>query len=215
MADTREPASLATALHDRTLCPSCNTSNPRIAELEHEVIVLTQKSITAANKLASYEEEIRQLRLQRSTVSRSTSAADIGQHDTSIGVDARNGSPEAVARPATLARLASFTMGRKPSGPTANPLVDLGDLQNALARETAARVEAEKKSAQVNDELEDLSAQLFEQANEMVATERRARAKLEERVALLEQRDKDKIRRLERIEGAVKRLDRVKVLLGT
>jgi len=77
------------------------------------------------------------------------------------------------------------------------------------------RQEAEEKVAQANGELEDLSAQLFEQANEMVANERRARAKLEERVAVLEQRDKDKRRRLERIEGALKRLERVKMMLGT
>lgn len=54
---------------------------------------------------------------------------------------------------------------------------------------------------------------LFEQANEMVATERRARAKLEERVGMLEKRDTDKRRRLERLETAMERIDRVRSLL--
>jgi hypothetical protein len=56
--------------------------------------------------------------------------------------------------------------------------------------------------------------QLFEQANEMVASERRARAKLEERVEMLERRDVEKRRRLERLESAMGRIERVRAMLG-
>jgi hypothetical protein len=59
-----------------------------------------------------------------------------------------------------------------------------------------------------------LSVQLFSQANEMVATERKARAKLEERIEVLERKDKDKMARLERLEKAVSRIDRVKAILN-
>ena len=52
------------------------------------------------------------------------------------------------------------------------------------------------------------------QANEMVATERKARAKLEERVAVRESRDGEKRKRLERLEGAVARIERVRGLLA-
>lgn len=62
--------------------------------------------------------------------------------------------------------------------------------------------------------MEDLSVQLFQHANEMVAEERKARAKLEERVAVLEQRDNEKRKRLERLEGAIKRIERVRGLLS-
>ena len=55
---------------------------------------------------------------------------------------------------------------------------------------------------------------MFSQANEMVAEERRARAKLEERIELLEKKDRDKMARLDRLEKAVSRLDRVKALLN-
>lgn len=44
----------------------------------------------------------------------------------------------------------------------------------------------------------------------MVATERKARVKLEERVKLLETRDTEKRRRLERLEKAVDRIERVR-----
>jgi low affinity Fe/Cu permease len=67
----------------------------------------------------------------------------------------------------------------------------------------------------VDLEIEELSVQLFSQANEMVASERRARAKLEERVEMLEKKDRDKMARLERLEKAVSRIDRVKAMLAT
>jgi hypothetical protein len=63
-------------------------------------------------------------------------------------------------------------------------------------------------------ELEELSTQLFMQANEMVASERKARAKLEARVEVLERRDNEKRARLERLENAVRRVERVRGLLA-
>ena len=66
----------------------------------------------------------------------------------------------------------------------------------------------------VDNEIEELSVQLFSQANEMVAAERKARAKLEERVELLEKKDRDKAARLERLEKAVSRVERVKAMLA-
>jgi predicted RNase H-like nuclease (RuvC/YqgF family) len=88
------------------------------------------------------------------------------------------------------------------------------DLAAQLAKEQDLRQQAEGKVSQMSHEIEDLSASLFQQANEMVATERRARAKLEERVEILERRDTEKRERLERLERALKRIERVKGLLG-
>ena len=48
----------------------------------------------------------------------------------------------------------------------------------------------------------------------MVATERRERSRLEERVRELERRDREKRDRLGRLEGAVGRCERVKILLN-
>ncbi len=63
---------------------------------------------------------------------------------------------------------------------------------------------------QTQSELEELTAQLFGQANEMVATERRARAKLEERVKMLETREREKKGRLDTLEERIKRVERVR-----
>ena len=49
----------------------------------------------------------------------------------------------------------------------------------------------------------------------MVATERKARAKLEERVQVLEKRDSEKRRRLERLEKAIERIERVRMMVRT
>ena len=62
--------------------------------------------------------------------------------------------------------------------------------------------------------MEELSAALFEQANAMVADERRARAALEDRVGVLERRDAEKAGSLDKLEGAIGRIERVRALLG-
>ncbi len=79
-----------------------------------------------------------------------------------------------------------------------------------LQAEKKARLAAESSLSQAHNELEELTAQLFSQANEMVATERKARAKLEERIELLEKRDGDKRVRLDRLEKAMGRIERVR-----
>jgi low affinity Fe/Cu permease len=83
-----------------------------------------------------------------------------------------------------------------------------------LERERALRAKAEEKARNIDTEIEELSVQLFSQANEMVAAERKARAKLEARVEQLEKKDREKMARLERLEKAVSRIDRVKAMLG-
>lgn len=100
-----------------------------------------------------------------------------------------------------------------PSLPTSAQLTT-EDLLSALSREQALRRQAEGRLHDTSREVEELSVSLFEQANEMVAAERRARAKLEERVGELERREGDKRRRLERLERAVGRIERVRGVLG-
>lgn len=75
-------------------------------------------------------------------------------------------------------------------------------------------MKAETRLQEVTAELEDLSASLFQQANEMVASERRERAKLEERVAVLEFREGRVKDRLGLLEGAVERIGRVREVLA-
>lgn len=55
---------------------------------------------------------------------------------------------------------------------------------------------------------------MFQTANEMVAEERKMRSKLEERVNVLEKREKEKEGRLGMLERAVDTISRVRVLLN-
>lgn len=89
------------------------------------------------------------------------------------------------------------------------------DLAALLTKEKKQREEAENQLADVKSELEDLSVSLFQQANEMVSKERRARMKLEERVAQLEKRDMEKGMRLDRLEKSLQRINRVRGMLNT
>lgn len=97
---------------------------------------------------------------------------------------------------------------------TAPSTTSTDDLLEALTREQRLRLAAEAKVNDTSREVEELSVSLFEEANEMVATERRERARLEARVGELEKRDREKRTRLERLEGAVGRIERVRNLLA-
>lgn len=143
-------------------------------------------------------------------------------------------------RPSNTGRFGSF-LSRKPS-PVAAPGSQTAPIANekrllisareheltaVISEERNKRQQAEEKISQMSVEVEELSTTLFQQANEMVSTERQARAKLEERaqvfetrcevleekVRILEKRDADKRRRLERLEEGLKRCERVRNLL--
>ncbi|RMZ82438.1 hypothetical protein DV737_g2078, partial [Chaetothyriales sp. CBS 132003] len=94
------------------------------------------------------------------------------------------------------------------SEPTANLM--LQSLQTQLENERSLRLQAEASLHASQSELEELTSQLFGEANEMVAQERQERAKLEVRLKTLEERDKRKGESLERLEARIKRVERDK-----
>ncbi|KAF1846926.1 uncharacterized protein K460DRAFT_303898 [Cucurbitaria berberidis CBS 394.84] len=222
-----------------TNCPSCGTSvqvdieqiegaRRRIAELEAQMEWLKEKATAAVDKCADYEDQLRSLRvaqsrdrLPRSNTSDSldplqhsdeqprpaTAGATVAKHSRFSFLTARRGSPNnSTSSPPPPPQL-SKDPSILPPAPADTALL------NELERERARRVKAEARIQNVDSEIEELSVQLFSQANEMVADERRARAKLEERVELLERRDREKMGRLDRLEKAVSRIDRVKAML--
>jgi hypothetical protein len=118
--------------------------------------------------------------------------------------------PQRLSSPLTL----SLSTGKVTYTPGHSPAPSSDDLLEALGREQQLRVAAEGKLTDGSREIEELSVTLFEQANEMVATERRARARLEERVGELERREEEKKRRLERLESAMGRIEKARAVLG-
>ncbi|KAJ6184069.1 hypothetical protein N7519_005370 [Penicillium mononematosum] len=224
-------------------CPMCwgegfpnGGAQDRIQELEGQVHALTARASATASKLSQYEEEIRRLRSSQPQGSyhtpRSSSSLGRPPSQTEHSSPQRPTSSESQPQPQTyqsrLTNLASLLPYRRGSAtPQAHhqhlaaPPPDYPDyLDNtpptydALTREQRLREAAESQLSQASTELEELTVQLFSQANEMVAEERKARAKLEERVAVLERRDVEKRTRLERLEKAMARVERLRALVN-
>lgn len=187
------------------------------------------------DKLADYEDELRQLKSSRPT----SDPHGLRSDSDAAPVSTTNplARPDEISRPTTAPgtavrtsilpvqnRLSSFlsssarrsspTPAPPPVPPQAPSTPTTSDLQAALTREQALREHVQGQLSQTEGELEELSASVFQEANEMVAAERRAKVKLEQRVEVLERRDVEKRKRLERLEGALQRVERVRDLLG-
>ncbi|KAF1933163.1 uncharacterized protein M421DRAFT_415527 [Didymella exigua CBS 183.55] len=234
LASSTRNAQAASTAHS---CPSCGTlvaldfegtgnAARLIRELQAQMEVLREKATAAVNKCTDYEDQIRTLKIAPSSNSQPV------RSNTSDSVNYSspdNRPPTTTPTHARSQSRFSFLTGRltSPVNSTTAPPVDSTtvrpvpagadpdpDLLHELERERALRAKAEDRVRTVDSEIEELSVTLFSQANEMVAEERRARAKLEQRIELLEKKDRDKMGRLDRLEKAVSRLDRVKAMLG-
>ncbi|KAK9319323.1 hypothetical protein V1517DRAFT_51993 [Lipomyces orientalis] len=96
------------------------------------------------------------------------------------------------------------------SPPSASNEQIISNLQLSIRNEKRLREVAELKFKQVTQEVEDLSQSLFEQANEMVAAERRERAKAEEKIRDAKAREEKLLERLSTLEDAFSRIMRLR-----
>ncbi|KAF2011307.1 hypothetical protein BU24DRAFT_466032 [Aaosphaeria arxii CBS 175.79] len=210
-------------------CPKCGTqvsleqgvedAQRRIRDLEAQIEMLKEKATAAVDKCADYEDQLRNMRSAQQGLLRSNTSDSLTADRASSNDDIRPSTANSTT--AKQSRF-SFLIGRRGSPaqsqlqPPTTPPPPMADteLLEQLEKERSLRAKAEERAKKVDSEIEELSVQLFSQANEMVATERKARAKLEARVEQLEKKDKDKMARLERLEKAVSRIDRVKALLA-
>ncbi|PHH65009.1 hypothetical protein CDD81_3646 [Ophiocordyceps australis] len=201
----------------------------RIEQLEDQVRQLNDKASAAVSRWAEYEAELGKLRSEQrrqsasnNTLSPPAAAATVtataAQPQPSSPPQLGAGAPPSPTRASFFhsapSRLSALLYPRKASPAPSTPTSTAEDLLEALTREQTLRREVEGRLSATSKEVEELSASLFEQANKMVADERRARAHLEERVGELERRDVDKRRRLERLELAMDRIEKVRNLLG-
>ncbi|KAF4512922.1 hypothetical protein G6O67_000250 [Ophiocordyceps sinensis] len=243
MATAQLPASTTAPRTTTTMtpcCPSCGfglsptktdssellLAQSRIQDLESQVRHFNQKAAVAVDRWAAYEAELSKLRAQQqAATSRSSSSLSHRHLHHHHQLDPASAAPSPTRTSflqSAPGRISALLYPRKstpnlrsdtpPSSATTNNTTE--DLLEALTREKTLRREAEGRLSATSREVEDLSASLFEQANEMVADERRARARLEQRVGELEKRDVDKRRRLERLEVAMQRIEKVRSLLN-
>ncbi|KAF2468864.1 uncharacterized protein BDR25DRAFT_344102 [Lindgomyces ingoldianus] len=208
-------------------CPNCGTqvwqdravedAQRRIAELQAQVEMLKEKATAAVDKCADYEDQLRSVRAVQNGLPRSNTSDSLSPSRPSTEEPRPSTANSTSGKTATRF---SFLPGRRgspaqPQSAIPPPPTSDADLMAELDKERKRRQKAEEKARKQDMEIEELSVTLFSQANEMVAAERKARAKLEARVEQLEKKDKDKMARLERLEKAVSRIDRVKAMLAT
>lgn len=244
-------------------CPECghnfqfspvNEAQARIQDLETQVRLLNSKASSYIDRLADYEDEIRQLQVQCARLQNEKESisklAEVSTDDVTTPVVPEKDikvNRQSMSRLSSIASLLPLRRKDTSEMPPVPPLtpglnqstpnlttpsteymkapspppfatdpgrqgqsLTLVGLQSSLETERTLRQKAESSLLESQNELEELTAQLFGQANEMVATERKARAKLEERVKLLETRDGEKRKRLDRLEKAVERIERVR-----
>ncbi|KAI5865508.1 hypothetical protein GGS23DRAFT_595029 [Durotheca rogersii] len=233
-------ATSTTSLTTTPCCPNCGHYLPspteaqtalldaqkQIEDLQAQVRLLSQKATAAVDRWADYEDELMRLRAASTTAAAAAATAATSQRSSFLPAGAASRISQLLTPRKSVPNLAgnrgSGSGAGSPPPPlpsqrpsTANPGAgpSAEELQQALTREKELRARAEGRLQDTSKEVEELSATLFEQANEMVATERRARAALEERVSVLERRDAEKRGRLERLEGAMERIERVRALL--
>lgn len=181
----------------------------QITDLQSQILLLNQKASAAVDRLADYEDELTSL---RSLLSANTQRESSSSTTTSAVSSAPTTAHSSFNR---LSALLSPARKPLPASPMRQEQPgETEDLLTALSRERFLRREAEGRLSETESQVEDLTASLFGQANEMVASERRARAELESRVEVLERRDREKRGRLERLEAAVGRIERVRRVLG-
>lgn len=167
------------------------------------------------DKCADYEDQIRTMKATQNGIARFSATNSLAPARASEELP-RPLSANSLSTKQSQTRFSFLTGRRGSAAPPSTAPVPPADtvLLEQLERERALRAKAEERARKVDTEIEELSVQLFSQANEMVASERKARAKLEARVEQLEKKDKDKMARLERLEKAVSRIDRVKAMLA-
>ncbi|KAI1342135.1 hypothetical protein F5Y15DRAFT_333031 [Xylariaceae sp. FL0016] len=216
------------------------SAQKQIEDLQAQVRLLNQKATAAVDRWADYEDELSKLRSAAAAANNNKTTPNPPPDNRPVTPTPSQ--PESQPSPSpyrtsflptgAASRISQLLSPRKstpnlvPAGPSLasssqhhrsrsalSSTASTDDLLEALSREKSLRAAAEGKLADSSQEIEELSVTLFEQANEMVATERRARARLEERVSVLERRDGEKRDRLDKLEGAMGRIERVKKLL--
>ncbi|KAI5302968.1 hypothetical protein KEM56_000168 [Ascosphaera pollenicola] len=197
----------------------------RILELESQVAEYHRRTVMMAAQLAECQNEnlelhakLQQAQCQQNAVSRpETPSRPIDGFPGQGKSGYLSPSPPQSQRASSPSRFKSFFRSRdsqRPSNASTSSIASDPSLQEALSRETQLRKEVERMLEKTNDEIEDITVELFSRANEMVAKERRDVAKLKEKIEMLEKRDLQKGARLERLERAVTRCDRVRSLIG-
>ncbi|KAK9353115.1 hypothetical protein V1523DRAFT_218469 [Lipomyces doorenjongii] len=139
-----------------------------------------------------------------------SSPPSIGGSSNILSTSSSSSTSSTFSSRTTSASTSSLTSLAMSSSPSSSTEQIISHLQLSIQKEKQLREVAEQKFKQVSQEIEDLSQSLFEQANEMVAAERRERAKAEEKMRDVKAREGKLLERLSTLEDAFSRIMRLR-----
>lgn len=176
-----------------------------LLELESQIRSLNTKISAAVDHAADLQDEIRSMRArQRDEVAAQEALANESSLRRMSTYFSRRGSPGPVPRSNSMS----------PSKQISTRNDDEDDLPAKLKRETRMRMDLETKYKSLQDESETLSQSLFEEANKMVSTEKKLTHAATIKLQAMQDREMERKRRLEELENAVGRIQRVRGVLN-
>ncbi len=178
-------------------------ANQYILELEAQIRSLTAKMTAAVDHAADLEDELRTLKMNHSA---STNIEESHLRRVSTYFSRRTPNQGSHNR----SQMTSSTSSSNLTTIGPNSQRDQPDLVEELAKERKLRIEAEENYHKVQREMEQVSEELFHEANQMVAVERIARYAAEQKTQTWKERETEKVKRLDAIEQAIERINRVR-----
>lgn len=201
----------------RTLGPPTSAlevaQHAEILELESQIRSLNAKISAAVDHAADLQDEVRSMR----------AAARQRDEQQTAAQEAFFAEGSGLRRMSTyFTRRASASSGpvpprsnsMSPSKQLSQRYEDEDDLTAKLRRETKMRMDLETKYKSLQDESEVLSQSLFEEANKMVSAEKKLSHAANVKLQLMQDREAERKRRLEELETALGRIQRVRSVLS-
>lgn len=191
------------------------TTEEEILELESQIRLLNAKVAAAVDRAADLEDAIRVYKQRERAQSASVAAG-------------QQGAESPIEQTSTLRRMSTFMFSSKRSSAVLNdgsapvtptsprkPAVDESlPLAVQLTKERQLRAQAEQNYTRLQQESEELSQTLFEEANKMVAQERKQNHQITEKLKMLADREEERTARLRHLESAMERILRVRGVLA-
>lgn len=203
----------------RTLGPPTTpleiAQHSELLELDSQIRSLNAKISAAVDHAADLQDELRSMRAAaRQRDERDAAAAQEAEGSGLRSMSTYFTGRRASGLPVTVPPRSNSMLPNKHMSSLGKRQEDEDDISEKLKREMKMRLDLEAKYKRLQDESEVLSQSLFEEANQMVAAERKLNHVATVKLQLLQDREADRKQRLEELEAAVGRIQRVRSILN-
>lgn len=181
-----------------------------ILELESQIRSLNTKISAAVDHAADLQEIIRaRQREDQQAAQASAQASESSLRRMSTYFSRRPSATTSTPQPNSSTQ----TQPASPTRSTGIASMNEPELRAALEKEVLARKNIEKQYRALQEESEVLSESLFEEANRMVAVEKRAVHELSTKLNVAHEREQERRNRLQELEQAMEKIQHVRAVL--